>query len=173
MVAASLTGVLQAVPGPAIALLVATGIIVPALAYFRSARIRASVEAFGVRNLTLLHAWRIGAAFLFFHYGAQGLLPDRFVLHAAWGDLVAGLAALAVALTCFSRSRYLAVHAFGLADFILAVGTGLYFTLFAPEAIAAILELPLVLIPLFGVGISGATHLIAFDLLLRRRGLPD
>jgi hypothetical protein len=39
------------------------------------------------------------------------------------------------------------------------------------ERMAAITTLPLALIPLFGVGISGATHLIAFDMLRKGRGL--
>jgi hypothetical protein len=36
---------------------------------------------------------------------------------------------------------------------------------------APIAILPLALIPLFGVGISGATHLMAFDMLRRGVGL--
>ncbi len=36
---------------------------------------------------------------------------------------------------------------------------------------AAAGEFPLALIPLYGVGISGASHLIAFDLLARKRGM--
>jgi hypothetical protein len=113
------------------------------------------------------------AALLFFYFGGLGLLPERFVLHAAWGDLIAGLAALGVVALPFAISRYLAVHLFGFADFLLAVGTGLYFTLVDPPAMDAIRSLPLALIPLFGVGISGATHIIAFDLMRRARELSD
>lgn len=47
----------------------------------------------------------------------------------------------------------------------MAVGTGLVFTLLNDSRMATIRELPMVLIPLFGVGISGASHLIAFSLL--------
>lgn len=169
---AAYAGLLHLLPGPAIAMLVGGGIAVPTLAYLRSAALQSWVEQIGLRNLTLFHVWRIAAALLFFHFGAQGLLPERFVLHAAWGDLIAGLAALLVVLLPFSRRNYLAMHLFGMADFLLAVGTGLIFTLIAPREIDAIRDLPLAMIPLFGVGLSGATHLIAFDLLRRRRGMP-
>jgi hypothetical protein len=36
---------------------------------------------------------------------------------------------------------------------------------------AGIQTLPLALIPLYGVGISGASHIMAFDLLRRRVGI--
>jgi len=173
VVVASASGFLYLLPGPAIAGLVALGVSIPAIAYFRSPALQHRAERFGLRIITLFHAWRIVAALLFFHFGAQGLLPERFVLHAAWGDLIAGFAALLVVALPFSRSRYWAMHLFGMADFLLAVGTGLYFTLVASAEMDAIRELPLALIPLFGVALSGASHLIAFDLLRRGRGLPD
>jgi hypothetical protein len=36
---------------------------------------------------------------------------------------------------------------------------------------SAIQTLPMALIPLYGVGISGASHIMAFDLLRRRSGI--
>jgi hypothetical protein len=94
-------------------------------------------------------------------------LPDLFVRNAAWGDLIAGTLALALAFLPASRSGYWTFHLFGFADFVLAVGTGLMFTLADDPRMAPIITLPVALIPLFGVGISGATHLMAFDLLRR------
>lgn len=170
-VSASL-GFLDDIPGVGVAALVATGVLLPTFAYFGIRRFRKLILAVGIRALTMLHAWRIAAAGMFFLYGAQGELPARFVAHAGWGDLIAGTAAVVVVVLPFSRGRYLAVHAFGFADFVLAVGTGLYFTLVEPVAMDAIRTLPLALIPLFGVGISGATHIMAFDMLIRGRGLP-
>lgn len=168
--AAAATGLLLHLPPVAMAGSVVAGVAGPTIAYFLVPNVRRWVEAVGLRGLTLFHGWRIVAAFLFFGYGAQGLLPERFVGNAAWGDLLAGLLALLVVAMPFTRSRYVFAHLFGLGDFVLAVGTGLYFTLTAPASIAALRELPLALIPLFGVGLSGATHLIAFDLLRRRAG---
>lgn len=168
-VAAS-TGLLAQVPPRAVAGLVVLGIVLPTFAYFMNARVRQWVEAFGLRRLTLFHAWRIVAAVLFFGYGAAELLPPLFVERAAWGDLIAGVLAVVVVALPFARWRYAAMHVFGMADFITAVGTGLYFTLSNPESMVQIRYLPLALIPMFGVALSGATHLIAFDLLRRRVG---
>ena len=46
---------------------------------------------FSLEALTFIHLWRIIAAALFLHYGAEGLLPKTFVNLAGYGDLVAGL----------------------------------------------------------------------------------
>ncbi len=165
------TNALSAVPPPAIAALVALGIAAPTAGYFVWPDLRHWVERVGLRALTALHVWRIGAAILFFSYGSTGQLPAAFIGRAGWGDLVAGLAALVVVLLPMSRSRYVAVHLFGLADFLVAVGTGLYFTLALPGSMEPLRELPLALIPLFGVGLSGATHIMAFDLLRRSAGM--
>jgi hypothetical protein len=50
-------------------------------------------------------------------------------------------------------------------DFIAALYTGLRSTLRGDTRMRTIATFPLALIPLFGVGLSGAAHLIAFDLL--------
>jgi hypothetical protein len=67
------------------------------------------------------------------------------------------------------RSTYVAFHLFGLSDFIAALVTGLSVTLRGDARMRTIATFPLALIPLFGVGLSGAAHLIAFDLLRDRR----
>ncbi len=170
VVIAASSGALALVPPRGIAMLVAAGVAVPMMWYAFSVRLRSWIEQVGLRRLTLFHGWRIGAALLFFIYGAQGKLPPLFVERAATGDLVAGVLAVGVGMMAMRRWRYLAVHAFGMADFVTAVGTGLYFTLTDPAAMASIRELPLALIPMFGVGLSGATHLMAFDLMRRRAG---
>ena len=155
---------------PTIALIVAAGIALPVFVYAAAPSFRRYVEALGLRYLTAFHVWRIPAALLFFWYGAHGLLPEAFVRNAAWGDLMAGAFALALIILPPARLGYLAFHLFGFADFVLAVGTGLSFTLAGDPRMAPIVSLPMALIPLFGVGISGATHLMAFDLLRRGFG---
>lgn len=167
---AATTGLLAQVPPRGIAGLVVLGVALPTIAYATNAAVRQWVEHFGLRRLTLFHAWRIVAAVLFFGYGAAGLLPPLFVERAAWGDLIAGVLAVGVVMLPFARWRYAAMHVFGSLDFVTAVGTGLYFTLSDPESMMQIRYLPLALIPMFGVALSGATHLIAFDLLRRRAG---
>ena len=156
-----------AVPG-----LVALSIAVVVILYFALPGLRAAVRAFGLRAITLFHVWRIGAALLFFWYGAEGVLPERFVSYAGWGDLLAGLFAGLVVILPFRRSSYAAAHIFGFADLILAVGTGMTLALSAVPEMSNIGTFPLVMIPLFGVSISVVTHIVAFDLLLRP-GSPE
>jgi hypothetical protein len=153
---------------PAIAGLVALGIILPTIWYFFAQGGRAWADSIGLRAITALHVWRIPAALMFFWYGLQGELPTLFWVLAGTGDLIAGLWALAVTLRPgATRAAYVRMHRFGFADFVVAVGTGLTFTLLLDPRMAPIAALPLALIPLFGVGISGASHLIAFDMLRR------
>jgi len=167
---ASSTGLFHRIPLPWIALLVASGIAAPFVAYLRIPSLQRFLRSRDINYLTVFHLWRIPAALAFFHYGSRDALPETFVRHAAWGDLLAGLLVAPVVLTPRRGLRkYVAFHVFGFADFVLAVGTGLYFSLIADPAMATIAAFPLALIPLFGVGVSGASHLIAFDVMRVRR----
>jgi hypothetical protein len=164
------TGVYHALPPLLLAPIIALGIIVPVIVYALSGGFRAYIEAIGLRPLTAFHIWRIGAALLFFWYGAHNLLPEIFVQDAGWGDFIAGFLALGVILLPESRNRYLAFHLFGFTDFVVAVGTGVIFFLLKDPRMSSIQTLPMALIILYGVGISGASHIMAFDLLRRRSG---
>ena len=77
------------------------------------------------------------------------------------------LALIVVTALPRSRGAYWAFHAIGMADFLLAVGTGLAFSLMAVPEMASIAVLPLAIIPLIGVPLSAATHVAAFDLMRR------
>lgn len=162
-------GVFQAIGPLYFGPLVAVGIVLPFLAYMLTPAIRRYFGSIGVYPLTVLHVWRIPAAFAFFWYGLHNQLPPAFWILAGVGDLLAGLKALPLLRGPASDDVYFRIHRFGFADFVVAVGTGLLFTLLNDPRIATIRELPMILIPLFGVGISGASHLIAFDLLRRKR----
>lgn len=164
-------GVFASLPMPFIALLVAAGIALPTLAYALSPALRQYVAANGLYPLTILHVWRVPAALAFFAYGMSGLLPPLFWILAGIGDLIAGLYAARLLVLPGSIGFYRRVHLFGFADFVVAVGTGLAFTLMQDPRMATITVLPMVLIPLFGVGISGASHLIAFHLLWKQGAL--
>ncbi|MEO1456034.1 MAG: permease [Pseudomonadota bacterium] len=168
----SAAGAFTAFPLPLFAGLVALLLVVAISSYFLHADLRLCVERFGIRRLTAIHLWRIPAALAFFHYGGQGLLPPTFVMLAGWGDMLAGVLALTIVLF-WSRSRraYWTFHIVGIADFVLAVGTGLTLSLLADPRMETIALFPLALIPLFGVTLSGATHIAAFDMLLRGRGI--
>jgi hypothetical protein len=163
------TGILSAIPPLLLAPLIALGIVIPVVAYAMSDRFRAYIAALGLRPITAFHIWRIAAALVFFWYGAHDLLPETFVRNAGWGDLIAGGLALFVVVMPENRTGYWIFHVVGFADFVVAVGTGLTLFLLNDPRMAAIQTLPMALIPLYGVGISGASHIMAFDLL--RRGL--
>jgi hypothetical protein len=163
------TGTLAGLHQPFIAAIVATTILAPTLLYFASSAFRRLLEAIGHRRIVMFHVWRIPAALLFIWYGAKGELPPLFWLLAGVGDLLAGTYALRVVSQPEDSLRYNSFHRFGFTDFLVAVGTGLTFTLLLDPRMAPIAVLPLALVPLFGVGVSGASHLMAFDML--RRGV--
>jgi hypothetical protein len=163
------TGVYREIFTPLLGPIIAAGMALPFVAYLSSPGFRSWIEAIGLRRLTAFHVWRTPAALLFFWYGAHNWLPEAFVRDAGWGDFGAGIFALIVTVLPESRGRYLAFHLYGLADLVIALGTGMTLTLLGDPRMAGILTLPMALIPLYGVGILGATHLIAFDLL--RRGV--
>jgi hypothetical protein len=171
VVVAAETGAYKAIYPLVLAPIIALGIVVPVIVYAVSKGFRAYIEAIGLRPLTVFHIWRIGAALLFFWYGAHDLLPQVFVQIAGWGDLIAGLLALGVTLLPENRTRYLVFEIFGFADFVAAVGTGLTMFLLHDPRMAGIQTLPMALIPFYGVGISGASHIMAFDLLRRHVGI--
>jgi hypothetical protein len=165
------TGVYGEILAPIVGPIIAAGMVLPFVAYFSFPGFRRYVEAIGLRKLTAFHVWRAPAALLFFWYGAHDWLPEAFVHNAGWGDVGAGVFALIVTLLPESRGRYLAFHLYGLADLALALGTGMTLTLHGDPRMAGILTLPMTLIPLYAVGILGATHLMAFDLLRRGVGM--
>lgn len=164
------SGVYSAFPPLFLAVVIALGIAAPVIVYAMSEGFRTYIEAIGLRSITAFHIWRIAAALVFFWYGSHDLLPEIFVQNAGWGDLIAGLLALGVILLPETRSRYLIFHIFGFADFVVAVGTGLALFVLNDPRMSGIQTLPMALIPFYGVGISGASHIMAFDLLRRGEG---
>ncbi|MDR6382676.1 MULTISPECIES: hypothetical protein [Paraburkholderia] len=171
--AAAEAGAYRAIYPLGLASLIALGIVAPVAVYSMSRSFRTYIANIGLRTLTAFHIWRIAAALVFFWYGAHDLLPEAFVRNAGWGDLIAGLMALGVTMLPKTRNRYLIFHLFGFADFVVAVGTGLTYFLLNDPRMSGIQTLPMALIPFYGVGISGASHIMAFDLLRRRPGLSN
>lgn len=166
---AALGGSLAALHPPLIAALVAAGIVLPSLAYFSSPSLQALAMRVGLVPLTALHMWRVPAALAFYAYGLAGELPTLFWVLAGTGDLIAGIYAAGSIRAAPRPGYFKRFHIFGFADFVVAVGTGLTYTLIQDARMAPIAQWPMALIPLFGVGLSGTAHLIAFD-LLRKSG---
>jgi hypothetical protein len=173
--ALSPAGVLARIPLLVLPALVVAGIAIPLLVVLRSPVQRAIVRQVDLAHLTWFNVWRVPAAAAFFAVGAAGLLPARFVTNAAWGDLIAGLAAPIVVLAAArlaSRARvrtYLAFHLFSFGDFVVAVGTGMAFTLLGDPLMRTLLETPMALIPLWGVPLTGAISLLALHRLITVR----
>ncbi len=161
-------GLFSTFPLPWFALLVAMGITLPLAIYYGNSVFQAYIQGLHLNYLTLFHIWRIPAALIFFYYGSRHLLPSTFVRNAAWGDLAAGLLVVVVVALPKSDWKYWGFHLFGLADFVTAVGTGLTFALLQVPMMETIATYPIALIPLFGVGLSGASHVMALDILVRK-----
>jgi hypothetical protein len=159
-------GWLAFLSGPGIAGFVVTTVLVPYVLFRMVPSVQDLVSNIGLERITLLHTWRIVAAVEFFVLGSQGKLPPAFWILAGVGDLIAG----SLAATRLRPIKWLTlrrIHTFGMIDFIIAVGTGLTFTLLQDSRMDTIRHLPTALVPFFGVGLSGATHLMAFHLLGR------
>jgi drug/metabolite transporter superfamily protein YnfA len=120
-----------------------------------------------LRLLIGIHATRtIGLSFVFLY--VCGLLPGGFAFPAGFGDAIAAIGAVWLS---FSLARGAPVddaaiarwNWFGIADFLVAVGTGLLFqSAFLGGVVNtdAMTTFPLALIPLFAVPLLAISHLI-------------
>ncbi len=155
----------EAVPTMLRGPLVAAGILLPFLAYLLHRPTRELLAGVPDSAIVALHSWRALAGFAFLYCGERGLLPPTFVRNAGFGDLAVAALVPLVLILPESRRKYLWFHIAGFADFALAVGTGLYFTALVDPLMDNLFSFPLVVIPWLGVGLSGASHLIALHRL--------
>ncbi|WP_228054640.1 hypothetical protein [Gloeocapsopsis crepidinum] len=151
-----------------IALLVVTGMTTPVAVYYLNADFHAYIQSLDLKYLTVFHLWRIPAGLWFLYCGSQSLLPERFVANAGYGDLAVGLLVPVVLLLRF-RGRYTTFHIFSVLDFAIAVGTGLTFNLLQVPLMENIATFPTVMIPLFGVCVTGALSIMTLDRLIGKR----
>lgn len=169
VVAASVSGLLGRLPAQALGALILTGIAAPTVVYLRSGRLQKLAAMVGVARLTAFQGWRIIAGIWFVWMVERGALPTGFGLKAGWGDVIAGAAGLAGAWFWPRSEGYFVANLIGLADFVVAVGTGMATTLGDKASMHAMSELPGALIPLFGVGITATTQIVAMHLLATQR----
>jgi len=151
-----------------IALLVVTGITIPVAVYYLNANFHAYIRSLDLKYLTIFHLWRIPAGLWFLYCGSQNLLPEQFVNNAGYGDLAVGLLAPVVLLAKF-RGKYTMFHICSVLDFAIAVGTGLTFNLLQVPLMENIATFPTVMIPLFGVCVTGALSIMTLDRLIGKR----
>lgn len=151
------------------------GTLAGLLAYRTLPAVRAWAGAVDLRWLVYYQSLRapIGAAFLWLH--AQGRLPVEFATVAGWGDIAAGLWALAAA-ACLpastpGRRRFVLVwNAAALFDILLVVATAQRLVFFQGrrDMFEAFVQTPaLVLLPLFVVPTVILAHLLVFARLRR------
>jgi hypothetical protein len=138
-----------------------------------SAWFREWLTAVDVRALVLVHVTRFAAGLAFLVLYGRGELPYAFAVPGGIGDMVVAVLAVGVVLATDARATrrrglIVAWNVIGLADILMVVATAVRIGSVDPEAMAALLRLPLVVLPTFLVPIIIATHLILFARLLRR-----
>lgn len=162
--------------GPALGPLgILGGVGLGLLAHRALPAVRAWARAIDLRWLALYQALRapIGASFLWLH--AEGRLPVEFATVAGYGDIAAGLGALA-AVACLpantpARRRFVLLwNAAALFDILLVVGTAqrMILVLGRREMFQAFVDTPaLVMLPLFVVPTVILAHVLVFARLRR------
>ena len=160
-------GSLSRLPTAVIAALVVATIAVAVSAVRWDARIREWLGGVDPRVFTALNAWRLPAGLALLAAGSQGLLPASFALTAGWGDIAVGVAAIALVAAKAGPRAHLAFQFLGLADFVVAVGTGLTHTVLGTPLMENVVALPIAFIPLVGVPLTAAVHVAAIASLLK------
>lgn len=134
---------------------------------------RAWAESLDLTLLTALQAWRVGG-FVFLVLYTAGSLPGSFALPAGLGDLAVALSApfvagyLALHRGAGARHFYLGWTVFGILDLLAAVALGVLnapgpWGLLSGGAVTTdqMTQLPLSLIPTFGVPFLLVVHLLS------------
>jgi heme/copper-type cytochrome/quinol oxidase subunit 4 len=129
------------------------------LLYFLNKSVKNFFNGINLSTIAILHSWRIFAGWIFISYADQ--LPKVFVNNAAYGDIIAGFLGIAVFIFGRTKLAYYVFNVVGLIDFILAVGTGITLSLMQLPGTELLTKLPLIIIPFFGVPISGLTHVVS------------
>jgi hypothetical protein len=161
-VALALSGVLRHAPQLGFAF-VAVSVIGWSLAYAQRGAVRAWADALPVRALVALHIVRLPIGAVFLWEAARGQLPQLFADRAGWGDIAVGAAAIAVTFAAAHRPRVVRLFALvGLADILVALGTGAYLAFGAQDPLftGAIARLPYPLLPFVIVPAVIITHLL-------------
>jgi len=127
--------------------------------------VRACALTIGVRWLVLFHMTRLFAGAYFLLLCQRGELPCGFAKPAGWGDIFVAVLALAVVRamrTKHAKKLLLVWNTLGLVDIILVVFSALRFGLNDWQAMHALRELPLSLLPTFLVPIIITSHILIF-----------
>lgn len=149
-------------PAPQLVLVALTAVVLAS--GWLVAGFRAWLAAVDPRWLVGLHLTRfVGVYFLYLH--ERGQLPYAFAVPGGWGDIaVASLAALLLLAgpprDAWRRWAYTAWNVFGAADILFVVATATRLLAADPGSMAALLRLPLSLLPTFLVPLIIASHVV-------------
>jgi hypothetical protein len=162
--------------------IIALGIAVPivaGVAFLRIPGVRGAIDRIPLQWLVGVQLYRVlGGLFLIAY--PRDEMPGEFALPAGIGDIAVGLAAVAVAYLVATRgaeqtrTAVLTWCAFGIADLVVAVGTGFLSSPSILQQLAlddpntAITRYPFVLIPTFLVPISILLHVCVIARLRER-----
>jgi hypothetical protein len=150
--------------GLAVAIAAVAPFVVFSLGFASSEGFRKFVLSLNPRILTSAQVWRI-IGFTFLLLEARGVLPAIFALPAGYGDMFIGVTAFFAAWQLANHDRrnaFIGWQLLGIADLVVAVGTGTTAPLLDPHAVsmAAMTVLPLSLIPTFLVPLFLVFHVI-------------
>jgi hypothetical protein len=166
-------GIIRTVPPPAAPLVVVGLTAVVLSAGWLLDGLRAWLLTIDARWLVALHLTRFVGVYFLYLYG-QGRLPYAFAVPGGWGDIaVASLAAILLVAgpprRGGRRSAYILWNVLGFADILFVVATAARLAIADPGSMAALLRLPLSLLPTFLVPLIIASHVVLGVRLARDR----
>lgn len=129
-----------------------------------------------VRSLVAWHLIRLLAGAYFLFLARQGILARAFAIPAGWGDMAVAITATALLFSLSPEGRpgrtcYAIWNLFGFVDILLVVVNAARISMSAPASMAALLHLPLSILPTFLVPTIIVSHFILFR-RLGKEALP-
>lgn len=155
-------------PGPQVVILTLTAALL--IAWRLNQAFRAWLDALDLRAIVALHLSRFVGVYFLFLYGRDEL-PFSFAVPGGWGDILIAASASILLLSWSGGARHrrwLAIwNLAGFVDIILVAVTAAKHALTDPASMAALLRLPLSLLPTFLVPLIIASHLLILSRLRR------
>jgi hypothetical protein len=150
-------------PGPQIMIVGLTGVLIAA--YWLSGSFRDWAKALDLRVIVALHLTRFVGFYFLWLYG-RGELPYRFAVLGGWGDIIVATGAVVILASWSSfgarRPVLLVWNVYGLVDILFVVETAATEAMAMPASMAALLRMPLSLLPTFLVPLIISSHLFIF-----------
>src|SRR5436190_15907550 len=144
------------------------------VAGWRVARLQRWAMTVDLRWLVLLHLTRF-VGFYFFLLCSRGELPFAFAAPAGSGDII--VATFATLLLVLSGARNWSIliiwNTIGLTDILFVVGLALRLGLEDRQAMHALREFPLILLPTFLVPLIIVSHVLIFVRAARMKSKPS